>query len=501
MSHPLHHVLGGGRIAPPGLPRLAVIALVAGALACGGTPDAAHDGPPAPDAAVPLDARPPIDAAADAPPDGSPAIDLDHDGHAADQDCDDHDPTVWQHLAYHFRDSDGDGHSVIADGTICSGASLPPGYATVSSGTLDCDDADPAAFTRRIGFLDGDGDGVGAGVALAVCTGDALPAGFAPVGGDCAPVDPARWVDLPYAFRDADGDGAAIAELGTVCSGAALPPGYLTAAPAGRPLDCDDSNPAIAIALTVFADADGDGVGAGPGQLACTAGTPPPGFSITGTDCDDADPAVRIALMYTAVDFDGDGATAPELGTRCTAGALLPPYFAVPHGDDCDDTNPAISIALTIFADGDLDGFGAGPGQLACTGGAPPAGFSTAGTDCDDGDAAAWALVAYHAIDGDGDGVTVPASGQLCTDGTLPPPFLATPNGNDCDDDDPALTHLAVLYPDHDGDGVGAPPRARVCIGATVPAGFARGGYDDNDDDPAVIETDDSDDLVDLMLQ
>jgi hypothetical protein len=203
----------------------------------------------------------------------------------------------------------------------------------------------------------------------------------------------------------------------------------------------------------VFADGDGDGIGAGPGQPACTDGSPPPGFSLTGTDCDDLDPAVFVSLVYTAVDFDADTFTIPAIGTRCTAGALLPPFFAAPHGNDCDDGNPAI-----------------------------------------------WATLAFTAIDEDGDGATVPASGQLCTDGTLPPPFHATPSGNDCDDHDPALTHFAVLYPDGDHDGVGAPPRQVLCLGATAPDGLVSRGYDEDDANPDVIETDELDDLLELIV-
>jgi hypothetical protein len=285
---------------------------------------------------------------------------------------------------------------------------------------------------------------------MTLCTTGNLPAGFVATGGDCAPLDPATWQTLAYSFRDVDGDGAVVPEIGLLCSGAALPPSYLTSAPTGRPFDCDDANPAVSVGLTVFADADGDGV------------------------------------------------TAPAMGLRCTAGALLPPYFAVPSGNDCDDTNPDVSVALTVFADGDGDGFGAGPAQPACTSGAPPPGFSTAGTDCDDTDAAAWALVSYRAIDNDGDGITVPATGQLCTNGMLPAPFKATANGNDCDDDNPDLTHLAVLYPDLDGDGVGAPPRQITCIGTAIPSGLSRGGHDDDDTDPDVIEVDDDD--LELLL-
>jgi hypothetical protein len=170
-------------------------------------------------------------------------------------------------------------------------------------------------------------------------------------------------------------------------------------------------------------------------------------------DCDDGDPTVWINLLYTAVDFDGDGFTTPAMGTRCTAGALSPPYFATAHRNDCDD-----------------------------------------------GDASVWLALTYQGLDADGDGVTIPASGQRCTDGTLPPPFVATANGNDCNDADPTLTHFAVLYPDNDGDGVGASPRQVLCLGATVPAGLVTGGYDEDDNDPAVIETEDFDDLLDLIL-
>jgi hypothetical protein len=481
--------------------RATLVTLVACTMACGDSReapfDASLDGPP--DTALPHDARSdaPADARPDARPDAPPAIDVDRDGHPADTDCDDNDPDVWQTLPYSFRDADGDGHTVAHSGAICSGASLPAGY-SLMPGAADCNDADPAVFTELTGFLDLDGDGVGVGAAMAFCTAGELPANFAATGGDCAPADAAHWQDLLYGFRDADGDGAVVSEVGIVCSGATLPPTYFASVPPSQPFDCDDSNASVSIALTVFADLDHDGVGAGSGQPACTNGSAPAGFSISSTDCDDSDGSVWMSLLYAAVDFDGDGVTAPALGMRCTAGTLLPPYYATAIGNDCDDDHPDVFIALTIFADGDGDGSGAGPSQLACTNGSPPDGFSTTGTDCDDGDASRWALLAYHAIDSDGDGVTVPANGEVCTDGTLPSPFKANPNGNDCNDTDATLTHLAVLYPDRDGDGVGAPPRQIVCIGTTPPDGLVRGGFDDDDNDPSVIETDD--DELDLLL-
>ncbi|HEY0987479.1 MAG TPA: hypothetical protein VGD80_10530 [Kofleriaceae bacterium] len=366
-----------------------------------GWPDAGRPDAGQPDAGQP-DAGQPDAGQPDAPPDAPPPIDVDHDGVPVDVDCDDNDPDVWQNLAYSFRDADGDGRTVAASGVVCSGFVLPPGYSTVA-GDPDCDDGNAAVFALLVGFADRDGDGFGDGIATPFCTAGTLPAGFVPIDGDCDADDPARWVNRPYSFRDADGDGAAVPETGQVCSGDALPPGYLTTAPVGRPLDCDDGNPAISIPLTVFADGDGDGIGAGAGQPACTDGSPPPGFSLTGTDCDDLDPAVFVSLVYTAVDFDADTFTIPAMGTRCTAGTLLPPFFAAPHG-------------------------------------------------------------------------------------------------NDCDDHDPALTHFAVLYPDGDHDGVGAPPRQVLCLGATTPDGLVSRGYDEDDADPHVIETDELDDLLELIV-
>jgi hypothetical protein len=107
-------------------------------------------------------------------------------------------------------------------------------------------------------------------------------------------------------------------------------------------------------------------------------------------------------------------------------------------------------------------------------------------------------LLPYVAIDADGDGVTLPQTGEVCTGGTLPPPYKAAVNGLDCDDADPAVHRLALVYPDLDGDGVGATPRQIRCIGAAPPPGFARGGYDEDDGDPGVIETDEADLELDL---
>src|SRR5215510_833989 len=115
--------------------RMSLLALLGCAAACGDSRE--HGGPP-------------VDAGVDAP-DAKAPIDDDHDGHPASEDCDDHDPKVWQNLAYHFRDADGDGRTIAEVGMICSGASLPPGYA-VEAGAPDCNDADPAVFASVTGF-------------------------------------------------------------------------------------------------------------------------------------------------------------------------------------------------------------------------------------------------------------------------------------------------------------------------------------------------------------
>lgn len=39
-----------------------------------------------------------------------------------------------------------------------------------------------------------------------------------------------------------------------------------------------------------------------------------------------------------------------------------------------------------------------------------------------------------------------------------------------------------------------------VCLGTDTPDGLVPGGYDEGDADPAVIETGDADDLLDIIL-
>ncbi len=154
-------------------------------------------------------------------------------------DCNDADNMAYQSLAG-FTDADADTYTVGAAAQICSGASLPAGYAALASAFDDCDDANVSLFQGMTLYADLDGDGVGAGLSAQVCT-----------------------------------DGI-------------VPPGYsLTGT------DCDDTNASIFQSMTIYVDADGDGFGSGASVQVCTNGTIPAGYSAVGTDCDDTNASIN----------------------------------------------------------------------------------------------------------------------------------------------------------------------------------------------------------------
>jgi hypothetical protein len=302
---------------------------------------------------------------------------------AHDGDCAPLDKNFWQLLPYSYRDADGDLHTVASSGSICSGATLPTGYATSPSGD-DCNDNDPAVWTPQMLYVDGDDDGVGEGKPIPMCVA-VSPKGYATVGGDCAPGDKDHYVMRAYSYRDADNDTYTVLASGTVCSGAALPTGYTTS-PKGA--DCDDTNPSVWSPVTVYADADNDGVGAGPALNKCVGATIPDGFVTEGGDCAPSDPNLYWTLSYAYVDRDGDGATVPDAGTICGDDKGLPkPYFAQATWLDCDDTNAKLDHYGPLYVDGDKDGFGTGPALPMCLGQGYPTGYSPYGTDMDDGNA------------------------------------------------------------------------------------------------------------------
>ena len=350
-------------------------------------------------------------------PDGAPAadpsaLDLDGDGVAADEDCDDTDDRVAPGLdelcdgldndcdaqideepvdgVHVFADLDGDGFGA---GEPTLGCRPDVGRATMDG---DCDDARsdiyPSAEERcdeadqdcdgavdedpidaPLWYVDTDGDGYGSdAVTMASCT---QPEHFVDNSDDCGPSDadvsPAgaevcdeRGVDedcdglvddddpdatgQPIWYADADGDGLGGAELED--RACAAPRGAASAAD-----DCDDSDPAVLGQSLVYVDLDGDGYGDGGAALvlACARAA---GVSTEGTDCDDADDSVhpgRVDPPYDGLDQDCDGLSDYDADRDGSDSAIY-------GGEDCDDADDAVNPdAAELYYDGvdqDCDG-------------------------------------------------------------------------------------------------------------------------------------------------
>jgi hypothetical protein len=144
-------------------------------------------------------------------------------------------------------------------------------------------------------------------------------------------------------------------------------------------------------------DYDHDGFGAGEPVAACSAA---PGFVADDSDCDDAAPAVNPAAIELCNGVD----------------------------DDCDArVDQDAADAVTVWRDGDGDGFGDGDPIVTCD---PPLGSATVAGDCDDTSSE-----------------ISPAAVERCDD-----------RDEDCNgtvDDAPIDPQIAYL--DRDGDGYGDP--------------------------------------------
>jgi len=362
-------------------------------------------------------------------------VDADHDGWTlADEDCDDHDPTVYPgamelcddkdndcdelvdedlEFATWYPDADGDtygdplagfmesceevpGH--VLDDTDCDDADedVNPGADEVVCNDID-DDCDEDTEDTPDGDGDGDSlcddcDDTDAELNLADWDAD----GYSTCDDDCddpdAPVSPG----LPEEYCngvdddcdpatedvvDGDGDGH------TVCD------------------DCDDADADLNLD-----DLDADG------------------WSTCDGDCDDADAAVNpdaIEIQCNGVDDDCDGTTedAPDADgdgdTVCV---------------DCDDTDGALNLA-------DLDGDG----------------FTTCDGDCDDLEA-----------------ITFPDAEEIC-DGM----------DNDCDVDVDEGLDFDPWYPDLDNDGYGDALGVPV-YDCAMPPGYVE-DHTDCDDTEAMV--------------
>ena len=248
---------------------------------------------------------------------------------------------------------------------------------------------------------------------------------------DCAPT---RW------FADSDGDGHGDPSRALEACG--QPSGFVDGDE-----DCDDSDADISPdadevcdsvdndcdgdtdessatdALTWFLDVDGDGFGdTDRARLACTE---PFGHTLDDTDCNDLDSRVNpgAAEVCDKVDNDCDG----------------------------DTDEPDAADARTWFLDADTDGFGDGAvSEIACS---QPSGFTSDGSDCDDGDA----TISPGAEDTPYDGIDQDCDGGDLTDADGDGFDSVVVGGTDCDDEDrnvrPGAVEVFYDGIDQDCDG------------------------------------------------
>jgi hypothetical protein len=382
-------------------------------------------------------------------------MDLDGDGLARPDDCDDADPEVT--LFTFYLDADGDG---FGGGTVEQGCVAPAGYVAADG---DCDDGDAAVFPGaeeacngidddcddeadeglelRTYYLDVDGDGYGGTAISEQACGpssnyvdnaddcddaddDIHPEAVELCDPDDVDEDCDGLVDdaddliddstLVTVYRDDDGDGyGEDDETSQACDA-----GEGWALVAG---DCDDDDPALNPDTTWYRDADDDGYG--DGDYTTRACLDVEGYVLNEQDCDDAHAHVHPAGQEVCDDLD--------LDEDCD-GAI----------DDADDS---VAGQLTIYEDVDGDGYGDDATEtLACD---VWSGWGLVGQDCYPTDPAAnpaGTEVWYDGIDQDCDGWSdYDADGDGYD--------LDSYGGADCDDADPSVNPDATEFC---GDGI-----------------------------------------------
>ncbi len=379
---------------------------------------------------------------------------------SSDGDCDDTDPALHPGATEYdctdpvdyncdgsvgFEDVDGDGFAACED---CDDSDLDVNEDAVEICDLvdnDCNgDIDDDATDAPTWHLDADDDGYG-GTRFTedACT---QPSGYVASADDCDDLDAASYPGAAEVCDESDNDCD-----GTIDEG---------------------------VQVTWYADSDGDGYGdATTTSDACQS---PPGYSSNGDDCDDNNPsahpgsfevcdsadndcdgdvdesdAINASNWYA--DSDGDGYGDPS--SSATSCDMPSGYTA--NSQDCDDTTATVSPsaneicdtvdndcdgtidegdstdAVTWYADVDLDGYGdAASTTEACS---APTGYVSDSSDCNDdpnaGGAGQYPGLAetwYDGVDQDCDGNDNDQDG----DGTV----LA----DDCDDTDNASTVVAT---------------------------------------------------------
>ena len=148
-------------------------------------------------------------------------------------DCDDTDELVWQ-SGQLYVDADGDGYDNGLE-TVCYGAEIPAGYASLTLGA-DCDDSNDQVWQGTLFYVDADGDSFGSDTQELVCA-SAPPAGYATNNTDCDDTNELVW-QSGQLYVDADGDGYDNG-LETVCYGAEIPAGYASLTLGA---DCNDAD-------------------------------------------------------------------------------------------------------------------------------------------------------------------------------------------------------------------------------------------------------------------
>ena len=352
--------------------------------------------------------------------------DLDADGFAACEDCDDNDATANPDGSETCDDVDNDCDGVIdddasdvstwyadADGDSYGSANSsvvacdPPGGFVADN--TDCDDLDAAAFPggaevcddadndcdgsvdEGVGsewYADADGDGYGdASQTTEACE---APAGYVANGDDC---DDTSASTSPAAYEICDSVDN----------------------------DCDgQTDEADAINSSTFY-VDGDNDGYGDSSATTTSCSAPTGYAANDGDCNDADSAVSPAAteVCDSVDNDCDGQT----------------------------DEPDASGASTWYIDNDGDAYGGSGSTTACD---QPNGYVNNQDDCDDADSSS----TNTTIDGDCDGTTTALD---CDDTDAASTYVeddedcdGTLTADDCDDTSATST---IVADDADCDG------------------------------------------------
>ena len=409
---------------------------------------------------------------------GTP-VDLDGDSWTGNEDCNDHDDTI-----YPGADELCDGVDNDCDGSIDEG---PP--------------ADAATW-----YLDADGDGWGVfDDTRSAC---AAPHGYVANDGDCDDANPS-WhpgaaeadcadpndynCDGSVGYADADADGFPACEDCDDDSAATNDDAEELCDDTDN--DCDgDIDENATDAPTWYGDADGDGYGGS--QFTLVSCDMQEGYVATSDDCDDV-----------------DAATYPGAAETCDLA-----------DNDCDGTVDE-GVESTWYADGDQDGYGdATQPSSACS---APAGYVSNGDDCNDAsastspaglevcdgadnncdgqtdEAGALGESTWYA-DGDSDGYGDPASATISCD--LPSGHVA--DATDCNDADnavnPGATEICdsidndcsgaidgadaadatTWYVDSDSDGYGSTSSSQIAC--TQPAAHAATSDDCDDLDGAI---------------